>query len=797
MKLDINSINFDDKSYDSLENIRKKWIKVLLKEKKIVNNLNYFIEQLYNNIILLDYIEHLINLLSFDEVDNLKGIEQLFELYSNENEIYISFLIVSILKIKSVNSYDELIIQMKLFCIVNNNKKIINDKQLQEFCYVFLEINWPIKDIEEFIKNFNKKINNNELLKIITEEIKNKQLKLETRNNKNENIIDILNNHPEKDLELLIKQLCVIQAIINKTTDNPIDDIINELKIRNNGQLSDEYLNQLKDIHKKIICKYNDYITFDSLNKKIKNFEKMDIKKWAKSKYLEDFISKAKKYKDDYIIFLIETLAVIYRAYQLDTMSEKVPEGFKLRDVQLFSILIILLTPKNKGLFAQIKTGEGKSSIVAVLATVKALYNEYVDVLSSSIVLAQRDAKEKKSFYKLFGLSVSNTDKKNAYTKNIVYGDSMGFEGEILREIFHKEGKRLKNKNRGFRCIIIDEVDSICIDNLGSSTRLNSPFPSYSFLVLIYPFIYNNLNIIESKMPNSLENEIVEKLIEITKEFISTSKKKDNMIIPPNLNEFIELQIENWCKQAYNAKHYRKENIDYVIAKDEVSPNLKNQLKLCGLNLREKYRISPVDYSITGVVNLHMVWSDGLTQFLQIKHGLPIEPEGLTTTFLSHYNFLRLYINNGENNIYGVTGTLGLDSSKLLLSELFEVDTCIIPSFRPSKMVYLKSRSEYEKKEDWIKEIIKEIKDNTERKRTVLLICYCIKEAEELYEALKNTGYPEYKMEKYIRNDLGELKKNQSSYEDGDVIFATNLSGRGTDIKLNEIVKKMEVCMLY
>ena len=78
----------------------------------------------------------------------------------------------------------------------------------------------------------------------------------------------------------------------------------------------------------------------------------------------------------------------------------------------------------------------------------------------------------------------------------------MGFEGEILREIFHKNGNRVKNKKRGFKCIIIDEVDSICIDNLGSSTRLSSPFPSYSFLILIYPFIYNNLNIMESKMQN-------------------------------------------------------------------------------------------------------------------------------------------------------------------------------------------------------------------------------------------------------------------------------------------------------
>ena len=665
---------------------------------------------------------------------------------------------MSLNQIKYVNSYTDLIIKIKLFSIIYN-KNIFGDMFLENFCYCFIVIDWKIRDVEHFINKVKRKINNKELLYLLIDEIKKVKLQLKTENNKKENIIDIINKYPEKDLELLIKQLCVIQEVINKTTDNPIEYIINELKLRNEEKLSDEYLDQLKTIHKKILNKYDDYIFKISSNKKIKHFEKSDIKKWAKSEHLKEIISKAKKNRDDYIIFLIESLAVIYRAFQLDTMSEKIPDGFKLRDIQLFSILIILLSPKNKGLFAQIKTGEGKSSIVAVLATLKALYNEYVDVLSSSIVLAQRDAKEKKNFYKIFGLSVSNTDKKNAYKKNIVYGDTMGFEGEILREIFHNKGKRLKNKKRGFRCIIIDEVDSICIDNLGSSTRLSSPFPSYSFLILIYPYIYNNLNIIESKMPNSKEEEVVKQLIKVTRQFIDESKEKDYMIIPNNLKVYIEMQIEPWCKEAYKAKHYLKENVDYVIAKDELSPKVIKKLKNIGIKIKDKYRISPVDYQNTGVINLHMVWSDGLSQFLQIKHGLPVEPEGLTTTFLSHYNFLRLYISEDENNIYGVTGTLGTESSKQLLSELFEVNTCIVPPFRPSKMVYLKSRSEYKKKEDWIKEIINEIQLNIERKRTILLICYSIEETEELYNALKETGYPEYKMEKYQRNDLGELKK--------------------------------------
>ena len=147
-----------------------------------------------------------------------------------------------------------------------------------------------------------------------------------------------------------------------------------------------------------------------------------------------------------------------------------------------------------------------------------------------------------------------------------------------------------------------------------------------------------------------------------------------------------------------------------------------------------------------------------------------------------------MYINNNENNIYGVTGTLGPLSTQELLKKLFNVDICIIPSFRPIKFISLRSKAEFENKEKWTKEIINEILVNINRIRAVLLICYTINQADELYEELKKTGYPENKMERYQRNDLGELKKPQ--YLKGDVIFETNLAGRGTDIKLNQIVSK-------
>ena len=82
---------------------------------------------------------------------------------------------------------------------------------------------------------------------------------------------------------------------------------------------------------------------------------------------------------------------------------------------------------------------------------------------------------------------------------------------------------------------------------------------------------------------------------------------------------------------------------------------------------KSQYKISPVDFANTGVVSLNMNWSNGLHQFLQIKHGLKLHSEDLTTTFLSHYSFFKRYITKKINNIYGVTGTLGTEKSRIYL----------------------------------------------------------------------------------------------------------------------------------
>ena len=187
------------------------------------------------------------------------------------------------------------------------------------------------------------------------------------------------------------------------------------------------------------------------------------------------------------------------------------------------------------------------------------------------------------------------------------------------------------------------------------------------------PLIYQNLNLIdqfilEGKFDDITEDNIkektIEKLIKTTEEIINEGINKKIFIFPKHIEEFVKNQISRRCESAYLAKNVYQINIHYVISE------------------KEGYRkISPVDYKNTGVINLRIQWSNGLHQFLELKHGVKLENEALNTTFLSHYIFIRKYISPRENNVYGLTGTLGRESTQKLYKKLFDVNVINCANF--------------------------------------------------------------------------------------------------------------------
>lgn len=547
----------------------------------------------------------------------------------------------------------------------------------------------------------------------------------------------------------------------------------------NNELITPKYTNKFIRKLKKIKNYYYEYVKGDH-EKKLKDF-------------LEAIKTKSKKPKDfdeKLISFMIIASQEIY---------SQTP-----RAIQIICLLFYLDGYKKEyNLILEVLTGEGKTLTISFLALYLAVIGEKVDILTSSPVLAQRDAKDREKLYNRFGISCDycRCDSKNnkdntfqfgeeenqfeCYKADIVYGDGTNLIGDILRsEFMGKKGRG----NRPFDYIIIDEIDNICIDNLRNIVELIDNFPGYKYLEYIYLFIYQKLNNkikeLKDKHKDDFEKKIKEKgesiICEISKEtrlFLYKNKKlkyddENKILLPENLFHFIDSRIDHWSKMAYDAMFNFKLNQNYIISEDE--------------NYKFK-TIKPVDYENTGVVLLFSIWS-GLHQFLQIKEGLTFTEENINSSFMSYLSFFKKY-----KRIDGITGTLGSIKTQKAMHIIYKINLLRIPPFKERKLEIYEAKTFSDKKE-YNENLVNEIIEfSAHFKRVVLVIFEYMSQVEEMHKFL-DTHREEFKLKDtkiitYFRSDK-ENKFLESEMKPNTIILSTNLSGRGTDIKIDSEVKK-------
>ena len=486
------------------------------------------------------------------------------------------------------------------------------------------------------------------------------------------------------------------------------------------------------------------------------------------------------------------------------------------RVIQIICLLYYLEGNKKKfGLILEVLSGEGKTMIISFLALYIAIFNKKVDILTSSPVLAERDAKNRKKFYERFQISCDycRKDSRNIFDNNekyklecyradVVYGDGINLIGDILRyEFMEKNGRG----NRPCSYIIIDEIDNICIDNLRNIVQLIDSFPGFKYLEYLYLFIYDRLLIeidefrkkqeinFEKKYENSklkgdeyknkLEidfNEKLKKEAELiihniskkTRKFLHENRKKDyndndKILIPENCYDFINTRIEHWAKMAYDAEFNFKINRNYIIDKD----------KDRGFDI-----IKPIDYVNTGVTLHYSVWS-GLHQFLQIKEGLILTEENINSSYMSYLSFFKKY-----DLIFGITGTLGSEKTQKAINEIYKINLLKMPPFKPRKLLLFEPRT-LPNEEEYHKEIINEIIEfSANHKQVVLVLFEFISDVIRMEQLLQKNRNKfklyDTKIISYIRSDM----KNtflEERIKPNTIILSTNLSGRGTDIKID------------
>lgn len=406
----------------------------------------------------------------------------------------------------------------------------------------------------------------------------------------------------------------------------------------------------------------------------------------------------------------------------------------------------------------------------------------------------------------MFSLSSSHNDvsgKKQAYECNVLYGAIDDFEADVLRDEYNKNGTRSK---RPFEIVIVDEVDSMLIDGKNSSVRLSSAMPGMDHLEPLLAAIWIHVGLVASKIheqdgilyyvetdvdswepldSGKSKVQIIREQVEehmrlllrdtsrITVENQSLIKDYPTMEVPNHLREFVlNNRLEKWIQKAVYARYQCTKDVDYV---------LKNQ------------KIKIVDVDNTGIIQENMSYSEGLTQFLQIKHGAKIDSERLSTIYIAHPTFFKRY----GKNIYGVTGTLGGSEEKEFLQTTYDVNVLVIPPFKIRQHIQLTPIVETSETL-WKKEVIRSLISKVENGRACLVICSSIKKVEELKGMLSDFNYPEDKILLYRTQEDSSVV--ETKIKGGQIIFSTNIAGRGTDISLTDEVNMnggLHVCLTF
>lgn len=486
----------------------------------------------------------------------------------------------------------------------------------------------------------------------------------------------------------------------------------------------------------------------------------------------------------------------------LDRANELITGGHRLRDTQIISLLTFL-NDQDGGQICQIRTGEGKTTIVACLAVIKALNGEQVDIITSNEVLAIEGINAKEQLFGVFDLTVrtNNADSKyisgvrDCYKADIVYGCITNYQFDYLKDyLFGIETRG----GRKFQTVILDEVDSMILDNASHIAKLSSPFPGMESLKYVYINIWSQLvkginectkniskeivnhidDIIDDPTLAGSDKEIIDfsnnsygKLLERVKEYIKEKKPIDirstnnsENIIPKHIQSYAEKTIDKWIDSAISVYFNYHENEQYKIGKNDEGETV----------------IIPIDNLNTGASLKNTMWQHGVHQFLQLKHNLVITPESLTSCFISNLDYIKLYSNSSHNNILGLTGTLGSDSEQNLLSSIYNVSFQKIPTYREKQFQELEGKIVRDK--DFVKNTYDLTHEQLKQGRSVLIVYETIKEINEQKQYLEQLN-SSYKIRTFYDEESAEVISEPIG--SGEIILASNLAGRGADFKIN------------
>ncbi len=423
--------------------------------------------------------------------------------------------------------------------------------------------------------------------------------------------------------------------------------------------------------------------------------------------------------------------------------------GMRHFDVQMLGGIVL-----HRGEIAEMRTGEGKTLVATLAVYLNALEEKGVHVVTVNDYLARRDADWMGQVYEFLGMEVgvivpnlSEQERRDAYAADITYGTNNEFGFDYLRD--NMKYSRSQMVHRPFNYAIVDEVDSILIDEARTPLIISGPTEDKSEL-------YINVDVVVKQLDEE-DYELDEKQRSVTLTEDGTERAERlleaaDLLEGENLYDFENTQVVHHLQQALKANVIQKKDKDYLVKNDEVI----------------------IIDEFTGRMMEGRRWSDGLHQAVEAKEGVDIKPENQTLASITFQNYFRMY-----PKLAGMTGTALTEAPEFF--DIYRMNVTTIPTNVPVDRTDDVDEF-YKNEQDKFGAITQAIRDARDKGQPVLVGTVSIEKSEVLSEFLTKEKVEHavlnarhHEREAHIVAQAGRL---------GAVTIATNMAGRGTDIQL-------------
>ncbi|WP_066674289.1 preprotein translocase subunit SecA [Clostridium septicum] len=420
--------------------------------------------------------------------------------------------------------------------------------------------------------------------------------------------------------------------------------------------------------------------------------------------------------------------------------------GMKHYRVQLIGGMVL-----HQGRIAEMRTGEGKTLVATLPLYLNALSGKGVHLITVNDYLAKRDQEWMGQLYSFLGLTsgcivhgLTADQRREAYGSDITYGTNNEFGFDYLRDnmVIYKE----ERVQRGLNFAVVDEVDSILIDEARTPLIISGAGEKST---KFYSVADNFVKQLLAERDYTIDEKA--NAVMLTDEGVAKAERAFGI---ENYADASNLELQHYITQALKANYSMKRDKDYMVKDDQVI----------------------IVDEFTGRLMEGRRYSDGLHQAIEAKEGVKIERESKTLATITFQNYFRMY-----DKLSGMTGTALTEENEF--REIYALDVIVVPTHRPiaridnTDLIYKNTKGKYNA-------IVEEIIKAYEKGQPVLVGTVSIEKSEIISDLLKKRGVKHQVLNAKYHEQEAEIISHAG--ELGMVTIATNMAGRGTDIKLGE-----------